>query len=97
MLLTIFSMVVEYKPLLFFSILTVLFAGVGVILFIQILVEFSLTQLVPRMPTLFVAFGLMMMGLMSFFTGLTMTKIRKNTANYLRLILIYYAKNNELY
>lgn len=42
-LLTILSMVVEYKPLLFFSILTVLFAGVGVILFIQILVEFSLT------------------------------------------------------
>lgn len=76
-LFTIFCMIVEYKPLLFFSIFTLILESVGFALFVPILIEFSKTQLVPRIPTLFVALGLMMIGLMSFFTGLILNMIRK--------------------
>lgn len=67
-----------YKPLKFFSSLAFVFFVIATILFIPILVEFSIIHLVPRFPTLIVAGFLYIVALQCFFTGLTLELINKN-------------------
>ena len=76
-LLTIFSLVVEYRPLFFFSILSFILAIISCSLFIPILIEYTQTQLVPRFPTLFVSIGIGIFAILSFFTGLILNVVAK--------------------
>lgn len=74
---TIFTLFMEYRPLLFFGIIALMLLLVSILLFIPILVEFFRTGLVPRFPTLFCAGFLAVTGIMSFFTGVCLNVIVK--------------------
>jgi len=79
---TIMILYKEYRPLRFFSWLSLLLALVGVGMLTPVLIEYFHTGLVPRFPTLIVALFMLLAALLSLFTGLCLdvivTKDRKN-------------------
>ncbi len=67
---TIFLMVREYRPLLFFSLLSLLFLLVALALFLPILFTYMKTGFVDRIPTLVVSGFALIVAVQSFFSGL---------------------------
>lgn len=67
----------DYKPLAFFGIASLLFALVGIILFIPILIEFLNTGLVPKMPTLLGAGVFLIIAMLSLVCGLVLDTVAK--------------------
>lgn len=76
---TIFNLVKEYKPLLFFSGFALLSLVVAAILGIPVLVDFFETGLVARFPSLIVAGLLVILSFLSFDTGLILDIILKKS------------------
>lgn len=76
-LMTIFNLIKEYKPLAFFSSISVILFILSLVLSIPVFVEFVDTGLVMRFPTLFVAGMIMVLSLLSFSTGLILDTIAK--------------------
>ena len=72
---TILILFKEYRPLLFFGILSLILALVAIILFIPIFIEYCKSGLVPRFPTLFTALFIGLVAIQSFFTGLCLDVI----------------------
>ena len=66
----IFNLVKEYKPLLFFSSFALILFIVSLILGVPVLVDFLKTGLVERFPSLIVSGVLMTMSFLSFVTGI---------------------------
>lgn len=85
---TIFSLFMEYRPLVFFGTLSIIMIVVAIVMLVPVFVEYLKTGLVPRFPTLFCAGFLAIAGLMTFFTGLCLDVIiKKDKKNYeLRVI-----------
>jgi len=69
-IMTIFKLYKNYKPLSFFGVLAIVFAIVSVGLFVPVGVEYIRTGLVPRIPTLIVSTVMMLSALLSFVCGL---------------------------
>lgn len=67
---TIFLMVREYRPLFFFSLLSLVFLIIAAILFVPIFVHYLDTRMVDRIPTLVVSGFAVIVAVQSFFTGL---------------------------
>ena len=67
---TIFSLFINFKPLLFFSTLAVILFLVGVIGMIPVFVEYFSTGLVPRFPTLIVCCFIILLSLLLLVCGL---------------------------
>lgn len=76
-LLTIFNMVREYKPLPFFSIVGLILLIVSAILGLPVFIEFSQIGAVPRFPTLFVSTMFLILSFLSFSTGLILDLIAR--------------------
>lgn len=76
-LMTIFNLIKEYKPLAFFSTISVILVILSLALSIPVFIEFVDTGLVMRFPTLFVAGMIMVLSLLSFSTGLILDTIAK--------------------
>ncbi len=68
-LLTIFSLYKNYKPLKFFCTIGLLLAIISLFLFIPVLAEFIKTGLVPKLPTLVVSSIMMLAAFLSFVCG----------------------------
>ena len=68
----------DYKPLLFFSTLSIVCFLLGTILFIPILHEFAVTHLVERFPTLFVSIFLYIASLLFFCSGMILDVLKNN-------------------
>ena len=80
---TIFRLVKDYKPLVFFSTVALLLAAVALILFVPVFLDYLDTGLVPRFPTLIVACFLFLGGLLTFCCGLILdTVIKKDRQNF---------------
>ena len=80
---TVFTLFKDYKPFLFFSILALVLFAVSLAFFLPVLIEYFRTGLVPRIPTLIVAIGLMVSALLSFFVGIMLDVIvKKNKQQY---------------
>lgn len=80
---TIFRLVKDYKPLVFFSTVALLLAAVALILFVPVFMDYLDTGLVPRFPTLIVAGFLFLGGLLTFCCGLILdTVIKKDRQNF---------------
>lgn len=80
---TIFRLVKDYKPLAFFSTVSLLLAAVALILFVPVFAEYLETGLVARFPTLIVAGFLFLGGLLTFCCGLILdTVIKKDRQNF---------------
>ena len=89
-IMTIFNLYRDYKPLQFFGIIAAVLAVVSLILFLPIFYNYLMTSLVPRFPTLIVSGFMMLTALLSFSCGLILDTIaksnRKNFELYMNLI-----------
>lgn len=75
---TILRLLNDYKPLLVFSVATFVLLMLGIFLFLPILNEFMITGVVDRFPTAFLSLGLIILSVMSFFTGLILDGITRS-------------------
>ena len=60
----------DYKPLFFFSLIASFFALIAVLLVLPVLIEYTRTGLVPRLPTFVAVCFLMLFSMLSFSCGL---------------------------
>ena len=72
---TIIKLLRTYKPMFFFGILALIFIALGVGFMIPIIVEFVQTGLVPKMSTLIVSCISILIGIVSFFSGMILHTI----------------------
>jgi glycosyltransferase involved in cell wall biosynthesis len=88
-ILFIFNLFRQEKPLTFFLLVSVFFLFISILLFIPVLSEFINTGLVPRLPTAILSMGIMILSILSVACGLildTVTRGRKEVKllNYLK-------------
>ena len=82
-LMTIFRLVKDYKPLAFFSVVSLVLIVAAAVLFVPVFFEYLDTGLVERFPTLIVAGFLAVGGLLTFCCGLILdTVIKKERQNF---------------
>lgn len=93
-LLTIFNLYRDYKPMHFFGVVAAILALLSIVLFVPVLGEYIHTGLVPRFPTFIGSVFLMTMALLSLVCGLILdtnaTNSRKNfelQMNIIRMML----------
>lgn len=80
---TIFRLFKNYRPLLFFSIVSLILMIIGLIMFIPVLNSFFATGYVKRIPTLIVSGFIMIAGLQALFTGLMLdVQAQKNRHDF---------------
>ena len=83
----IFSLLKNYRPLMFFSVISSILFVVGIILIIPVLTTYFNTGLVPRFPTLIFCVFLWLSAIQSFFAGLTLDVIKqKNLHDFEKLL-----------
>lgn len=85
---TIILLFRDYRPFLFFSILSVLGFIMGLVFFIPVLIEYLHTGLVPRFPTLIVACFIILFSMLMFFIGLILEVLAKKHRQLYELFLI---------
>ena len=87
---TIIRLLRTYKPLFFFGLLALIFIALGVGFMIPVIVEFVQTGLVPKIPTLIVSCISILIGIVSFFSGMILHTITwKNRQDFeMRLVEI---------
>lgn len=82
-LLTIFRLYKDYRPMRFFLWLTAVLTALSVLLFIPVFKDYVLTGLVPKTPSLIVSGFLMMAALLSFGVGLVLdTEVKNSRQNF---------------
>ena len=85
---TIFNLVKEYRPLMFFTTLAGINFAIAVVLMVPVLVDYLDTGLVARFPTLIVAGMLVIVSFLSFATGLILDIIIKKSRQEFELDLM---------
>ena len=80
---TIVRLYRTYKPLGFFGGLALILAIISLILFVPVFVNYLITGIVPKMPTLIVSGFVMLTSIESFFSGLILqTIVQKNKQDF---------------
>ena len=87
-LFTIFRLYRNYKPINFFSIISLLLTIIAAIFFIPILFTYAETGLVPNFPTLIVCGFIEMAALISLFTGIVLQTLRQKDRQDFEIHLI---------
>ena len=87
---TIIKLLRTYKPMFFFGMIAFVFIALGVGFMIPVIVEFARTGLVPKIPTLIVSCISILIGILSFFSGMILHTITwKNRQDFeIRLLEI---------
>ena len=85
---TIFRLLRDYRPMMFFSVLGTLCTVVWVILLLPILAEYFRTGLVPRFPTMMLVIGLMVISILLYITGIILDVIVKHQRQQFELYLL---------
>ncbi len=99
-LLTIFNLFRDYKPLKFFGALAVLLGVISLFLFLPVFSEFLKTGLVPRFPTLIVSVVMMLAAFLSIVCGLILDTNAKNNRKHFEvqvniIKLLLQRRNND--
>ena len=84
---TIVTVFRDYKPLLFFSLLAVLFLAAGLALGIPVVVEYARTQFVSKIPSAVLAVGMVVTALLLFCCGLILDTIGRNNRKQFEFFL----------
>jgi hypothetical protein len=96
---TIFRLYKNYRPMGFFSLLTLILFAIALILFVPVLLDFAKTGTVPRFPTLIVSGFVALAGVLSFYAGVILsTLVEKERQEFeFRLVLTdqIYKKQKE--
>ena len=74
---TIINLFMEYKPMAFFSILSIIFFGISLIFGIPVFIEYFNTGLVPRFPTLIFSGFMLMVSLLFLVCGIILNVVIK--------------------
>ena len=85
---TIVKLFKNYKPLLFWGLISAVLALISVILAIPVFVEYFKTGLVPRFPTLIVCGFIMVASIISFFSGMILDTIKHSNRQNFEIDLI---------
>lgn len=92
----IFNLFKDYKPLVFFSLLTLLFFMVGLLVGIPVITEFANTGFIDKLPSAVLATGLMILAALSFVAGFILdTVVRQNRMQYELKVYDYYARSEK--
>lgn len=86
-LLTIFNLFRNYRPLKFFGYTALLLFILSMIMFLPILFTYFETGLVPRFPSLIVSMFMLLASCLSFFTGLMLDTNAKNSRKSLEIMM----------
>ncbi len=78
-IMTIFNLYRDYKPLQFFGVVALILLLIALMLFLPIFFQYLQTSLVPRFPTLIVSGFLTLAALLSFACGLILDTIAKTS------------------
>lgn len=92
---TIVTLFRDYKPLLFFSISSVLCIACSIVLFVPVLLEYFSTGLVLRFPTLIVSGVLLTIGILLWICGLILHVTVKKHRQLYELLLNQLNRNDE--
>jgi glycosyltransferase involved in cell wall biosynthesis len=84
----IFGLARHERPVAFYGLFGALSWGVALVLAVPIVIEFWETGLVPRFPTLFLAFTLVMVGCLAWTSGLILDGIRRSRHESARLMYL---------
>lgn len=85
----------EYKPTIFFSLLSLLFLIISFAFGIPVFAEYFKTGLVPRYPTLIFSGFMLMIAIILFACGLILEVVVKKHRQLFELMLINTKKNEE--
>lgn len=92
----IFNLFKDYKPLLFFSLITAILFVLGLLLGIPVITEYARTGLIDKLPSAVLATGLMILAALSFVSGFILdTMVRQNRMQYELKVYDYFSKNRE--
>ena len=91
---TIARLFKEYKPTIFFSIISIIFFILSLVFGIPVFVEFFKTGLVPRIPTLIFAGFLMVIAILMFMCGLILEVVVKKHRQLFELVLLNMKKRD---
>lgn len=81
----ILTLIRHERPILFFGVIGFVFALIGLILGIPVIVEFFETGLVPRLPTAVLALGMILIAFMSWMIGVILDGVLKARRELMRL------------
>lgn len=96
-LLTILKMFKDYKPLLFFSIISFIFFLFGLIFGVPVINEFIRTGFITKVPSSILATGLMVFALLLLITGLILDTVVTNSKKEYELNLYHlYEKETQM-
>lgn len=85
---TVFMMFRDYRPLKFFSLVSALLLLLAILMFIPVFIEYMLTGLVPRFPTLIVSGFIGIASLLTFFCGVVLEVMTKKHRQLYELMLL---------
>ena len=83
----------EYKPTIFFSIISLIFLAISLIFGVPVFKEYFDTGLVPRYPTLIFSGFMLMIAILMFICGIILEVVVKKHRQLFELILINREKN----
>ena len=94
---TIGTLFRDTRPMLFFSLISLLLILIGLAFFIPILVSYFRTGLVLRFPTLIVATSVFIIAILNFFCGLVLSVLKNQHRQDFeqKLTIIRYLSNNQ--
>ncbi|MEA4912649.1 MAG: glycosyltransferase family 2 protein [Oscillospiraceae bacterium] len=87
-LMTILRLYRSYRPLGYYTLITVLLALIATGFLIPVLAEYFLTGLVPKLPTLVVCCFVYLAALMAFFSGIILSNLRRRERRDFEYLLI---------
>lgn len=85
---TIARLFKEYKPTIFFSLVSILFFIISLVFGVPVFVEYFKTGLVPRYPTLIFSRFMLMIAILMFICGIILEVVVKKNRQLFELLLI---------
>ncbi len=93
---TIMKMFKDYKPLKFFSIITVILGFIGLIIGMPVIVEFAKTRYITKVPSAVLATGIMTLAAIIWQCGIILDTVVKNNKENYELNLLRYKQIEDL-
>ncbi len=90
-LVTLFDLFKNYRPFLFFTLISLLFVIFGFIVGVPVLIEFSQTHFITKVPSAILASSLVLISIFMFTTGIILDAIKNQTR------FLFECKVNEFY
>lgn len=85
---TIGLLYISERPMSFFGLCSAALSMVSIIIFIPVMNEYLATGLVPRMPTAMLSAALMVVALLSFFSGMVLDNVTRGRHEIKRLVYL---------